>query len=656
AQPPLDGFDAEGSTAQRALEAKLDATIDAGNLRAWMQEMTTHAHHLGSAKGKANAELMAGLFKSWGYETRIETFQVLFPTPKLRRLEMTAPTRFVATLSEPAVPGDTTSAQQGEQLPTYNAYSADGDVTGELVYVNYGVPEDYEVLALHGIDVEGKIVIARYGGSWRGIKPKVAAEHGAIGCIIYSDPKGDGYYEGDVYPKGGWRGERSVQRGSVMDFTEHNGDPLTPLIGATADAPRIPRERSSAITKIPTLPISYADAQPLLAALDGHVVPEAWRGALPITYHFGPGPAKVHLQLEHNWDLVPLHNVIAVLPGAEFPDQWVIRGNHHDAWVYGATDPVSGMVAVLEEARAVAELTKTGWRPRRTLIYAAWDGEEQGLLGSTEWVETHADELREKAVAYVNSDSNERGFFGAAGTHDLEKLVSDVIREVTDPETNVSVYDRTRSKLLFDGPPDVQKTVRNRSALPIAPAGSGSDFAPFVQFAGIAVLNIGYGDEGDYGQYHSIYDSFDHYVEHMDPSFQYGVSLAQTGGRLMLRLSQADLLPIDFEGFADRVARIAQSVVEQTDKLREETAETNRRIREGDYAAYFDPTKHLVVPEPKAEVPFLNFAPLQNAVTHLQKARPPTPWRARPWRWGSVSSRRPSSGGSTRSCCVRSAP
>ncbi len=346
-EPTLIGFSPATSAQQRALEARLDASMNPNNLRDWMQRLTAHPHHLGSAYGKANAEFIAGQFKSWGYDTQIEEFSVLFPTPKTRMLELVGPEKFTASLSEPRIDSDATTSQVDEQLPIYNAYSADGDVTAELVYVNQGIPRDYEVLAENGIDVKGKIVIARYGGSWRGIKPKVAAEHGAIGCIIYSDPRDDGYYQGDVYPTGAWRRDSGAQRGSVQDLPLSPGDPLTPGVGATKDAKRLTVKESPTIMKIPVLPISYADALPFLKSLGGPVVPAEWRGALPLTYHMGPGPAVVHLKLEFNWNMVPLYDVIARLPGSERPDEWIIRGNHHDAWVNGASDPISGMVTLL---------------------------------------------------------------------------------------------------------------------------------------------------------------------------------------------------------------------------------------------------------------------------------------------------------------------
>lgn len=617
---PILGFTDKQVADQLALESKFDSYLKAENLREWMKHLTARPHHIGSPYAKENAQYMYELFTSWGYQTQIEAFDVLFPTPKVRVLEMIAPETYKAELQEPAIKEDSTSNQQSEQLPTYNAYSIDGDVTGELVYVNYGVPSDYDELDLRGIDVKGKIVIARYGGSWRGVKPKVAAEKGAIGCIIFSDPSGDGYYQGDVYPKGGWRNENSVQRGSVMDFSIHDGDPLTPFIPSTKDAKRIKREESESVTKIPVLPISYKDALPLLRQLGGQMAPQSWRGNLPIPYRLGPGPAKVHLKLEFNWDQVTIRNVIARMPGSQFPDQWVIRGNHHDGWVNGATDPISGMVALLEEARAIAELTKTGWKPKRTLIFAAWDGEEQGLLGSTEWVEMHRDELKQKAVAYINSDSNTRGFFGAQGSQTLEKFINQVIRDVEDPEKKISVQERARAYYIMQGDPDTKAELRNRSDLRLPAAGSGSDYTPFLQHAGIASLNIAYGDEEEYGQYHSIYDSFDHFVRFGDPTFEYGVTLAKTGGRCVLRLANAEILPFEFVALADNVNQYVKQLQELTDKMRTETEDKNKLIQDNTYQAVYDPTKKYVVPKVQEPVPHLNFAPMQNAAEVLEKS------------------------------------
>src|SRR5881394_2236396 len=376
ADTPIRGFSPQSARAEQELETRFKTLPDPGHMREAMRRLSARPHHVGSPYDKDNAEWILNEFKSYGWDAHIESFDVLFPTPVERVVELVAPTTFKAQLQEPALPADPTSNQQAEQLPSYNAYSIDGDVTGPLVFVNYGIPADYEELEQRGVSVKGAIVIAKYGGSWRGIKPKVAAEHGAIGCLIYSDPRDDGYFQGDVYPKGAYRSEMGAQRGSVMDMPTHPGDPLTPGVGATKDAKRLDRSETGVITKIPVLPISYGDALPLLRAMGGPVAPPDWRGALPITYHLGAGPARVHMALAFNWNMVPAYDVIARLNGSDSADQWVMRGNHHDGWVNGANDPLSGQVAMLEEAKAIAELTKSGWKPRRSIVYAAWDGEE----------------------------------------------------------------------------------------------------------------------------------------------------------------------------------------------------------------------------------------------------------------------------------------
>ena len=617
---PLMGFNREGSAKERELESRFDAILNKENLRTWMKRLSARPHNLGSPYDKDNAEFLAGLFRSWGYDTKIEQFKVLFPTPKTRQLELTAPEKFTAKLAEAPLKEDSTSGQTAEQLPTYNAYSIDGDVTAELVYVNYGVPQDYEKLEERGIDVKGKIVIARYGGSWRGIKPKVAAEHGAVGCIIYSDPRNDGYSQGDVYPVGAWRNETGVQRGSVADMPVFPGDPLTPGIGATEDAKRLAIKDAPTLTKIPVLPISYSDALPLLKNLRGPMAPEEWRGALPIPYHLGAGPAIVHLKLAFNWNMVQAYDVIARMRGAERPDEWVIRGNHHDAWVNGAEDPLSGLVAELEEARGLSELAKSGWRPKRTIIYAAWDGEEPGLIGSTEWAETHAAELVSKAVVYINSDTNGRGFLDVGGSHTLEHFINEVARDVVDPEKNVSVSDRARAVRLLRGSAAEKRELKTRDDLRIDALGSGSDYTPFIQHLGIAALNLGYGGEGNGGSYHSIYDSFDYYTRFIDPSFDYGIVLAKTAGKAVLRFADADILPIEFAAFSDTVANYSKEVSQLADDLRENTRTKNGMIGQKTFEMAADPTERHVQPIAEAPVPFLNFAPLQNSVAKLQES------------------------------------
>jgi N-acetylated-alpha-linked acidic dipeptidase len=620
-QKSILGYSKESGEAQLKAEEKFDSYLSTKNIDDWIKRLSARPHHVGSPYGKANAEYMRDLFKSWGYDAELETYYVLFPTPKSRLLELTGSNPYKAKLEEPALKEDGTSNQKSEQLPVYNCWSPDGDVTGELVFVNYGVPDDYIQLERMGIDVKGKIVIAKYGGSWRGIKPKVAQEHGAIGCIIYSDPQGDGYFQGDVYPKGPFKNEFGAQRGSVLDMPIYPGDPLTPNYGSTQEAKRIDRKDAPNLLKIPVLPISYSDAKPLLQALGGPVAPEKWRGALPITYHVGPSVAKVRLKLEFNWDTKPAYNVIAKIRGTQFQDEWVIRGNHHDAWVNGANDPVSGMAALLEEARGVSELMKTGWKPKRTIIYCAWDAEEPSLMGSTEWVEDHWDELSDKAVAYINSDSNGRGFFDADGSHTLETMVNEIAKEVIDPQTGVTVLERRKSADAAQASTvKAKKEILAKKNLSIGALGSGSDYSPFIQHLGIASLNLGFGGEDAGGEYHSIYDSYDHYKRFKDPTFEYGVALAKTAGRATMRLTNADLLPFDFKGFQKTVSTYATEVTSLIETMRESTEVENQMIAEKRYVLANDPTERFNPPASKEAVPFLNFSSLQNAVANLEKS------------------------------------
>jgi len=617
----LAGYSAEGAQLERDWEAKFRALPDTDSMRSYMERLSARPHHVGSPYDKANAEWILSKFKEWGLDAHIENFYVLFPTPRERAVELVEPSKFAAKLQEPTVSVDPTSGQHDEQLPTYNAYSADGDVTAPLVYVNYGIPSDYEELDRLGVSVKGAIVIARYGASWRGIKPKVAAEHGAVGCLIYSDPRDDGFLQGDVFPEGAWRPKDGVQRGSVMDMTLYAGDPLTPGVAATKEAKRLPLQEATTLTKIPVLPISYSDAQPLLAALKGAMAPQGWQGALAITYHVGPGPAKVHLKVQFNWDTKPLYDVIAKIPGATYPDEWVLRGNHHDAWVNGAEDPGSGQMALMEEARTLAELVKQGWKPKRTIVYCAWDGEEEGLLGSTEWGEEHAEELRQHAVAYINSDLNGRGLLRLEGSHTLEKFINGVARDIDDPEKNMTVW--KRDQLVQIGraaSPEDHHELRERADLRIGALGSGSDYTVFLQHLGIASLNLAYTGEDGGGIYHSIYDDFYWYTHFSDTSFVYGRALAQTAGTAVMRLASAELLPYDFSDFADTIAKYVGELKDLLKKEQEDALERNKEIEEGIFTAMADPKK-AYVPPPVAEIPpYLNFAPLENAVTALKRS------------------------------------
>ena len=616
----LRGYSTAASKAERDWEVKFRAIPEPSRMRESLRRLSARPHHVGSPYGKDNAEWLRDQFKSYGWDASIEQFQVLFPTPKERLLEMVAPTKFTAKLEESALAQDPTSGQKSEQLPSYNAYSADGDVTAPLVYVNYGVPADYDALERRRISVKGAIVIVRYGGSWRGIKPKVAYEHGAVGCLIYSDPKDDGYAQGEVYPAGPWRPKDGVQRGSVMDMPVYPGDPLTPGVGATKDAVRLDRKDATTIMKIPVLPISWGDAQPLLAALTGPVVPDEWRGALPLTYRFGPGPARVHLKLAFDWSLKPIYDVIAKIPGSEYPDEWVVRGNHHDGWVNGAQDPLSGLSPELEEARAFGELMKQGWRPKRTIVYAAWDGEEPALLGSTEWVETHAAELARKAVLYFNTDGNDRGFFSVGGSHSLERFMNDVEKDIVDPETNLSVWKRMQAQAVAAGDRKARGEARDRADLRIEALGSGSDFSPFLQHAGVPSMNGGYGGEDGGGIYHSIYDSFAWYTRFSDTSFVYGRALAQTIGTTVMRMADAELLPFEFGNLAETVQGYTSELKELRETVASQIAETNRQIDDGVFAATNDPHNPLTPPKAEAPAPVLNFAPLDNADGSLTRA------------------------------------
>ena len=616
----VQGFSSDSATSERAWESIFKAVPSPERMREYMQRLAARPHHVGSPYDKDNAEWILARFKEWGLDAKIETFDVLFPSPKERAVELVEPKRFVAKLDEPQVSVDPTSNQQAEQLPTYNAYSIDGDVTAPLVYVNYGIPDDYEQLDRLGISVKGAIVIARYGGSWRGIKPKVAAEHGAVGCIIYSDPREDGYFEGDVFPAGPWRSRDGVQRGSVMDMPIYPGDPLTPGVGATEGAKRLAISEAKTITKIPVLPISYGDAQPLLEALQGPVAPDHWRGALPITYHVGAGPAKVHLKVKSNWDTKRLYDVIARIPGKAESDIWIVRGNHHDAWVNGAEDPVSGTVAEMEEARGLAELLKQGWQPKRTIIYCVWDGEEEGLLGSTEWAEQHGDELKQHAAVYINSDGNGRGYLGMSGSHTLEKFMNGVAKDVNDPEKDYPAWKRLRLERIANAPTDQRDDVRKRADLRLGALGSGSDYTAFVDHLGVASLNLGYGGEDGGGIYHSIYDDFYWYTHFSDTDFRYGRALAQTIGLAVMRMADADLLPYDFSDFTDTVGKYIDELEKLWKTKGDEIKERNTELEEGVYVAIADPKKTLVPPKAEDTPPFLNFAPLRNGLDRLLRS------------------------------------
>ena len=613
---------------ESVLEHNFDTLIQPNDLRDWMKLLAAEPNHVGSKHNKANAEQIMAWFKEWGWDAHIETFQVLYPTPITETLELVGPKPFKATLQEPLIPGDSSATATDPALPAYAEYQGDGDVTAGLVYVNYGMQDDYKMLERLGVSVKGRIVIARYGSGWRGLKPKLAQDHGAVGCIIYSDPHGDGYSVDETYPAGPMRPPRGLQRGSVADMQLYPGDPLTPGIGATGNAKRLKISQAPSILKIPVLPISYADAQVFLEGLGGRVVPPGWCGTLPITYHVGPSAALTHLVVKSDWSRKPIYDVIAVMKGSTYPDQWVVRGNHHDAWVFGASDPLSGQVALLAEAKAIGGLVKKGWRPTRTIVYTSWDAEEPMLVGSTEWAETHAGELKKTVLLYINSDTNERGFLSVCGSHDFQHLVNQVAADVVDPETGVSIGQRLRAKMRIDAlAPDAKEHVKAEAKIaadpnkdfPIEALGSGSDYSSFLQHLGVPALDVGFAEEGDMrGVYHSRYDTFEHHSRFVDPGFVYDALLAKTIGRMVLRVVESSAPVQRAMDFADAVSNYLDEVKKLVDDKREEAETQAGLLRDHAFQLAADPTKSSGLPTSFQPVPHIEFATLEDAVDRLK--------------------------------------
>ncbi|HEX8031242.1 MAG TPA: M28 family peptidase [Vicinamibacterales bacterium] len=548
----IRGFPDDAVASQRQREEQFRKIPESARLKEYMEAMAGEPHVAGQPSSKKVADYALAKFKSFGLDARLEEFEAMMPWPIETTVEVVGPEKYSLRVKEPVLPEDPDS---GDQTPLYNAYSGDGNVTGEVVYVNYGMPADYDRLKELGVDVKGKIVIARYGAGWRGIKPKVAYEHCAIGCLIYSDPRDDGYYAGDVYPAGPYRPEFGAQRGSVMDMPVHAGDPLTPGWGSEPGSRKNRIEDSQTILKIPVLPISYGDAMPILKQLKGKVVPNEWKGALPITYHVGPGPAQVHMNLKFEWKNRPLYNVVARIPGATRPDEWIIFGNHHDAWVSGADDPISGAVSLMETARGLGELLKSGWRPSRTIILALWDGEEWGLLGSTEWAEKHDAELKRKAAVYIDTDGTGKGWLNTGGSHGLQQFMNEVAKDINDPRTGKPVFDEARRRAVMSEPEADRKAAEADPSLRLAPLGSGSDFTPFLQHLTLSALNVGFGGESPGGVYHSAYDTIKWYQTYSDGDYSYGRTLSQLTGTLILRLADAPVLPFQFTDTADTLMR-----------------------------------------------------------------------------------------------------
>ena len=615
-------------TPSQGREKQFDALISAADQLTWLEQMSSAPNNVGSPHDKANAEMIQRLMQSFGWNSKIETFSVLYPTPISTTLELVAPVNIALGGQEPVVSVDPTSGATG-MLPPYVAYQGDGDVTAPVVYVNYGMPDDYDALAQRGIDVRGKIVLARYGGGWRGLKPRLAQEHGAVGALIYSDPGNDGYGDDASYPQGGGRPEGGVQRGSVMDMTTYPGDPLTPGVGATANAKRLPRAEAKTLLKIPTLPISYGDASKIIARLEGPIVTGAQRGGLGMTYRWGgTDAAKVHLAVKSDWSQKTIYDVISTLPGATQPNQWVVRGNHHDGWVFGADDPLTGNVAMLSEAKALGQMVKAGWRPDRTIVYASWDGEEPGLLGSTEWGEAHADELRQKALIYINTDNNGRGFLNASASHDLQHLINGAARDVTDPQTGTSVLERLRAGILaadYSSPGRFPKrtvdAARGGGEVPVTGLGSGSDYTVFEHHLGIPSMALGFGGEdSSAGSYHSIYDSFYHVTHFDDPGLAYGVALSKVTGRIVMRAATGPRVPARYGDLASAVAGYVDEVMELADQQRANDRALKQLAADKVFSEASDPRDRTIAPEYKGVTPLIDMLAMQDAADRLGRS------------------------------------
>lgn len=560
------GFSMAGSVAEVDHERQFTSLLSAAANEADFDVMTAQPHHIGSPYEIALADYVAREYAGFGLDVSRYEYSVLVPWPGERRIDIVSPDRVTLPVEEETLPGDRWAAMPGI-LPAYNAYSPAGDVTADVVYVNFGVPADYEVLERRGIDVKGKIVLARYGGAWRGIKPKVAAEHGAIGCLIYSDPHEDGYFQGDAYPAGRFRGAGMIQRGSVVDIPRYSGDPSTPGRPSKPGVERLPLDRIDILPKIPVQPMSYRAATEILKRLQGPSAPDSWRGALPITYHMGPGPAKVHLSLQMDFGQRRLINVVGRIAGAERPDEWVIVGGHRDAWVFGASDGVSGHVSVMAVARAMGQMLKTGWRPRRSVLFVSWDGEEPGLLGSTEWVEDLAEELNAKAAVYINRDSGSSGpFFSASGTHALAPFARELAQSIRSDDPSKTLYDRWLERSRELAPANGSQGQPPLAAPSLGALGSGSDYTPFMQHMGIASFDLALNGRGVDGTYHSTYDNPAWFRAFIDPTFAFSVLASQTTGIAALRFADAELLPFDYEAYGRQIREYIDEIEAETAK------------------------------------------------------------------------------------------
>ena len=528
-----------------------------------LQTLTAVPHVAGSPEDHRTAEYVLEEYKEAGLDASIQEYKVWMGLPLDVRVDIVEPEDVVLHGPSPERVSDDPFQKDPRILPAFNEYSANGEVTADVVYANYGRPEDFKKLQDMGVDLKGKIVIVRYGENFRGVKPYLAAQYGAAGVIIYSDPWDDGYFKGDAYPKGPWRPATGVQRGSVQYLFRYPGDPTTPGIASTMTLPesqRTPPEKAADLPRIPITPLSYGDASPILANLGGPESPRSWQGALPFTYHVGPGPVKVHLLVKLAYHYTTIWDVIGIVKGSQWPNDWVVSGNHRDAWVFGAVDPNSGTAAQLEAVHGVGELLKTGWKPRRTLVFASWDAEEEGLIGSTEYAEQHAKDLSH-AVAYLNMDVGVAGpNFGASSVPSLKQFLRDVTKSVPSPKGG-SVYDQwkiTQEKNEKDhdealsGSPNRKPEAVVSQDVHVGDLGSGSDYTAFLQHLGVPSADIG--SKGPYGVYHSAFDDFAWFTKFADPTFVYEQEMARVYGLAVIRLGSTDVLPLDYEQYGKEIA------------------------------------------------------------------------------------------------------
>jgi N-acetylated-alpha-linked acidic dipeptidase len=558
---PIFGF--RNSDAEIGYETRFLAVPDPKLAEQHLRVLTQAPHVAGTPEDKATADYVAQKFREAGLETEVVSYRVWMNYPAEISIDVTAPAGVhMHGPTREHVEGDP-SQDDARIITPFNSMSPSADLEAEVVYVNYGSPEDYKKLQQLKVDVRGKIVLARYGQSFRGVKVFVAQQHGAAGVILYSDPADDGWKRGDKYPEGPWRPDTAVQRGSVGYVFEFAGDPTTPGIASTPSLPdseRIHPEQSAQLPKIPSTPLSYGDAWPILEHLGGPDSPRDWQGALPFTYHVGPGPVKVRMHLKQDFGYRTIWDVIGRVRGSDYPDQWVAAGNHRDAWVYGAVDPGSGTAAMLEAVHGIGELLRTGWKPKRTIVFGSWDGEEEGLIGSTEWGEQHQSDLA-NAVAYFNVDIAVSGQkFGASAVPSLKQFLRDVTKVVPSPKGGTA-YDawRTATESAPDLGPQQEASggsyrppaAEVKSDAPVGDMGGGSDYTVFLQHLGVPSIDIG--STGGYGVYHSAFDDFTWFKKFADPDFTYEQQMARIFGLETIRMADADALPYDYEAYGREI-------------------------------------------------------------------------------------------------------